>query len=105
MCDKLKKICAVIEFSCPSDVNVSIEIQEKMNNYAPLLQDIQIIYPDYHFEMLPLIAGAPGFVQSCLFNYMTTLGFDKKEALRHISKMQAIVSSETVKICITFLNF
>ena len=105
MWNKLKKICTVIEFSCPSDVNVAHKIQEKMSNYAPLLRNMQIIYPDYRFEMMPMIAGALGFVPSCLFNYKTVLGFDKKGALRLISKMQAFVSSGTIKFCKTLINF
>ena len=40
-----------------------------------------------------LLLGALGFVPSCFFNYITVLGFEKKEALRHTNKMQAIVSS------------
>ena len=81
-----------MEFSCPSDVNISNNIQEKMNNNAPLLRNMQIIYPDYRLEMMPIIVGTLGFVQSCLFNYMTILGFERTEALRHINKMQAIES-------------
>ena len=76
-----------------------------MNNYAKLLRNMQIIYPDYRLEMMPIIVGALGFVPSCLFNYMTILGFEKKEALRHINKMQAVVSDGTVKICKTFFKF
>ena len=105
MWNKLKKIYTVIEFSCPSDVKISNKILEKLNNYASLLRNMQKIYPDYRFEMMPTIVGALGFVPSCLFNYMTILGFEKKETLRHINKMQAIVSDGTVKICKTFFKF
>ena len=87
----------MIEFSWPSDFNISNKIQEKMNNYVPLLRKMQIIYPEYRFEMLPIIAEVLGFVPSCLFNYMTVLGFEKKKVLRYISKMQAIVSNGQLK--------
>ena len=36
---------------------------------------------------------------TCPFSY-----FEKKETLRHINKMQAIVTSGTLEICKTFLN-
>ena len=95
----------MIEFSCPSELNISSKIQEKMNNYAPLLENMRIIYPHYRFEMLPVIVGALGLVPSYLFNCMNDLGIERTEALRHIDKMKAIVSSGTIKICKTFLNF
>ena len=66
---------------------------------------MRILYPDYRFEMLSIIVGALEFVPSCLFNYMTDLGFEKKEATRNINKMQGVVISGTVKICEAFLNF
>ena len=103
--DKLKKVCTIIEVSCPSDVNISSKIQEKLNNYAALLRNMQILYRDYRFEFLPIIVGALGYMPKCLFKYMEDLGFQKNEAKKHIHMMQKIVTSGTVKICKTFLNF
>ena len=103
--DKLKKVCTIIEVSCPSDVNISSKIQEKLNNYAALLRNMQILYRDYRFEFLPIIVGALGYMPKCLFKYMEDLGFQKNEAKKHIHTMQKIVTSGTVKICKTFLNF
>ena len=103
--DKLKKVCTIIEISCPSDVNISSKIQEKLNNYAALLRNMQILYRDYRFEFLPIIVGALGYIPKCLFKYMEDLGFQKNEAKKHIHTMQRIVTSGTVKICKTFLNF
>ena len=34
----LQKICTIIEFSCPSDINIFNKIHAKVNNYAPLLR-------------------------------------------------------------------
>ena len=85
--------------------HISNESREKLNNYAPLQRNMQLPYPNYRFEMLPILVGAHGYVPSCLFNYMNDLGFEKKKTFRHISKMQAIVTSRTVKICNTSLNF
>ena len=76
-----------------------------MNNNAPLLRNMQILYPDFRFEMMATIVGALGYVRSCLFNYMNDLPFKKKEALRHIHKKQAIVTSGTVEICKTLLKY
>ena len=80
-------------------------VKNEKSCIVTMLQNMHILYPDYRFEMLPIVLGALGFVPLCLFNFMTSLGFEKKEALRHISKMQAIVSSETTKSVKTLLNF
>ena len=66
---------------------------------------MQILYRDYRFEFLPIIVGALGYMPKCLFKYMEDLGFQKNEAKKHIHTMQKIVTSGTVKICKTFLNF
>ena len=94
-----------IEFSCPSDVNISSKIQEKFNYYVALLRVMQILYRDYRFEVIPIVVGALGYIPKCLFKYMEDLGFKKNEAKRHINTMQRIVTSGTVKICKTFLDF
>ena len=80
-------------------------VKNEKSCIVTMLQNMHILYPDYRFEMLPIVIGALGFVPLGLFNFTTNLGYEKKEALKHISKMQAIVSSGTVKICKTFLNF
>ena len=35
--DQEKKICISVEVRCPVDVNISRKINEKLNNYAPLV--------------------------------------------------------------------
>ena len=32
------KTCKIVEFSCPADVNVTKKIQEKEDNYGPLIR-------------------------------------------------------------------
>ena len=63
------------------------------------------MYPEYKFQMVPIIVGALGYVPKSLKEYIEELGFSKNETKRHINKMQAIVTGGTIKICKTFLNF
>ena len=95
---KWKKICTIIEFACPSDVNISSKNQEKLNNYTALSRDMQIFYRDYRFEFLPMIVRAFGYIPKRLFKYAEDIGFEKKETKKHISKMQGILISGTIKI-------
>ena len=60
---------------------------------------MQILYSDHRFESVPIIVEALGYASSCLFTNMKDLGFEKREDMRHINKMQALVTIGTVKIC------
>ena len=103
--DKLNKECSVLEFSCPTDVNISNKVNEKNNVYGMLIRNMQILYLDYKFNMIPIIVGALGYIPKCLKGYVCDLGFDEKEAVKHMINMQNIVANGTVKICKTFLKF
>ena len=103
--NKDAKTCTVIDFSCPSDVNVTKKVTEKIDNYGPLLRNLQMMYREYKFEMVPIIVGALGYVPTCLKSYIQQLGFDEKESIKLIRKLQAVAVSGTVKIVKRFLGF
>ena len=65
---------------------------------------MQILYPDYKFNLISIIVVALGYIQKCLNRYMWDLGFDKKEAVKHMNDIQRIIASSTVNICKTFLT-
>ena len=88
--------------SCPADVNISRKIDEKLNNYAPLVRNMEIMYNDYKFVVFPIIIGALGYVPKCLSKYLFQLGFNNLEINRLIQKLQNISACGTVKICKTF---
>ena len=64
--NKTEKICTVIEFSCPADINISKKIAEKTGNYGPLIRKLQIMYPQYRFMFVPIIVGTFGWVPKSL---------------------------------------
>ena len=68
------KICKIIEMSCPADINITKKIEEKLNNYGPLICNLQIIYRHYKFQMVPIVIGALGYVPKCLEMYIHQLG-------------------------------
>ena len=68
--NKKAKTCSVIEISCPADVNVTRKTNEKSLKYAPLLRNLQMMYNDYKFEMIPIIIGAFGFVPNDVNPFM-----------------------------------
>ena len=44
--NKATKTCAVVEISCLADVNIMKKTKEKLDNYASLLRNLEMIYQD-----------------------------------------------------------
>ena len=103
--DKANKLCSIVEFSCPADINITQKVNDKINVYGLLIRNLQIMYPQYRFNMVPIIVGALSYIPKCLTSYLHDLRFDKNEWTVHIMKMQNIVACNTVKIYKTFLRF
>ena len=99
------KVCTIVEFSCPLDINAIKKVSEKLEVYAPLVRNLQIMYPGYKFEIAPIVVGAMGYVSKCLVTYLNMVGFEGKEIKLLIRRMQVKSISGSVKICKTFLNF
>ena len=59
----------IIEFSCLTDINISRKIKKKMMIYGPFLRKLQILYPEYKYEMIPIVAGGFGYVPKCLTRF------------------------------------
>ena len=71
-----EKLCSIIEFSCPADVNISSKIDEKMKTYASLLINLQSLCPEEKFEYMLIEVGALGYVPKCLTRYLCQVGFN-----------------------------
>ena len=99
------KTCQVVEFNCPTDINVSKKVSEKDNIYGPLICSMQLLNPDYKFEFIPVIIGALGSVPTCLLQGIECLGFIGKESNRIINALLQKSIIGIVKICKTFLGF
>ena len=76
--DKANKLCSIVEFSCPADINITQEVNDKINL---LIRNLQIMYSQYKFNMIPIIVGAIGYIPKCLASYLLDLGFDKMNRL------------------------
>ena len=100
-----KKTCTVVEISCPADVNITKKSKEKLDNYAALLRNLQMLYHKYKFEMVPIIIGALGYVTNDLKANLEKLNFNDSEIKAISRKLQTISVSGTVKIVKTFIGF
>ena len=64
-----------------------------------------IMYPNYKFEMIPIVIASVGYVQNYLKMYMKQIGFDDKEILFLVRRLQIASISRTVNICKAFFYF
>ena len=103
--DNKQKICQIIEFSCLCDVSLINKTAEKINMYGLLIHNLQILYPQCRFEMIQIVIGALGYVVISLVSYVKQLGFEGKNTIFVIRKLQSLATSEMVKVCKTFLKF
>ena len=100
--DQEANICSIIEFSCPLNININKKVNEKLENYGLLVHTLQILYPEYKFQVAPVIIGTMGYVSNCLINHLKMIGFNENELKVLISKLEIKSVLGTVK---TFLNF
>ena len=77
--NKETKLCSIIEFSCPLDTNIGRKVNKKLETHGPLIQNIQILYPNYKYEVAPIIIGTMGYAPKSLFNYLKMIRFDERE--------------------------
>ena len=104
-CHDDEKICRVIEFSCPADINVLRKVEEKVAAYVPLIRNLQIMYRDYHFKMLPVVVGALGTIPNATKESLEEMKFSKTEINKLLRKLQNNSVRGTVNICKTFMKF
>ena len=63
--NKETKVCMIIEFSYPLATNIGGRVSKKLETNGPLVQNLQILYPNYKYEIAPIIRITP-----CLFLHL-----------------------------------
>ena len=72
--DRQTKECKIIDFSTPLDQNVSMKETEKVNNYMPLVSELQQLYRGYKYEIIPIVVGTLGAVPKSLKRHLENIG-------------------------------
>ena len=72
------KVCKIINFSCPLDINTTKKVSEKLEVHAPLVRNLQMLHPSYKFEIAPIVV-AMGYVPKYLVTYLNMVGFEGKD--------------------------
>ena len=84
------------------DVNIDKNIEQKLNNYLPLAAELKRLYPEYSFEVLPVIIGATGLVTNRMVEVLKTLNI--KNIDETILKCQRNALTGTMKIIKCFMK-
>lgn len=73
------KVCTILEFSCPLEIKTIKKVSKKLEVYALLVRNQQIMYLCYKFEIASTVVRAMGYVPKCLLTYLKMVVFEGKE--------------------------
>ena len=66
--------------------------EEKLSTSLALAGNIQILYPNYHYQITPVIIEALGSIPKSLNCYIWSLGFNDMKIKRLMQKLQLILT-------------
>ena len=96
----LEKSCQIIDISVPLDFNICKKIIEKKDHYMGLVSELQRVYREYKFNIIPIIVGSLGYIPKELGKYIKELNLN--EDLIFKIKKKAILGS--LKVVKTFMK-
>ena len=102
--DLLKKKCLIIDICVPLDVNVAREEKEKCDRYVILASRLQRLYPQYTYEVVPIVVGSTGFVSTNLLKHIEQCGFEKEKSVSIIPMLQRKALRGSLKIVKTAMK-
>ena len=101
--DRMKKECKIIDFSVPLDGNVTRKEIEKVNNYVPPVNELQQMYRDYTYKIIPVVIGTSGAVSLSLKDHLKAVGITS-DITRFVHRLQNAAIVGSVKIVKTVLK-
>ena len=100
--DKKQKKCFVIDISVPADCNINKKIKEKYDAYYPFISELQRIYKDYSYKIIPIIVGALGLIPKTLEQLLKEIGLIDSQKITMGIQKRALIGS--LKIAKTFMK-
>ena len=96
--------CKIMDICIPMDVNVTREEKEKCDRYFLLSSRLQRLYPQYTYEIIPIVLGSTGYVPKTLPGHLEKCGFEKTRTNTIIQQMQRKALQGSVKIVKTAMK-
>ena len=97
-------MCLIIDICVPLDVNVAREEKEKKDRYILLASRLQRLYPQYKYEIVPIVIGSTGYVSNNLQRCIEQCGFDKKKVTSIVPMLQRKALRGSLKIVKTAMK-
>ena len=97
------KECKVIDFSVPLDQNISMKETEKVNNYIPLVCELQQLYRAYTCKIITFALATIGAIPKSLKRLLANIRL-KKDMNDTMRRMQVEVLKGTVETVKTVLR-
>ena len=96
--DRKSKTCSIVDVCVPLDCNVHDQEKKKIDTYSPLIVGLLRLYPEYKFEVIPLVIGATGLITDTLVKFLKMLIDNENNVMKLITKMQvkALIGSMRV---------
>ena len=98
------KKCAIIDICVPMDVNVAREEKEKCDKYLLLSSRLKRLYPDYSFNVIPIVLGSTGFISKTLQTHLQSCGIKDDRIAPITRKLQRKALHGSMKIVKTALK-
>ena len=102
--DKSNNVCQIIDISVPLNVNIAKKCQEKMDSYVPLAAELQRIYKDYSYNVVPIVIGSLGIVTKDLGRNLMKIGVEKDRVSRVVKDIQKRTLIGSMKVVRTFMK-
>ena len=98
------KVCHLVEISVPLDINISNRQVVKRDKYMPLVSEMQQLYRNYTFKIIPVIVGCIGAIPKSLEQNLKKLGLEDATYKPLIKKLHKTALLGSVKIMKTFIR-
>ena len=99
-----KKQCTVIDICVHLDVNVAHEEKKKCDKYFILTSRLQRLYPQYNYNIVPIVVGSTGIIPKSMQGHLEKCGIDKDRISPTIRQLQRKALQGSVKIVKTAMK-
>ena len=96
------KDCKIVDICVPLDTNVELRHTTKIDDYIPLVDQLQRIYPAFKYTVIPVIVGALGTIPKTLKDSLLKIGLQKVKLPAVIERIQKLALTGTMKIVKNF---
>ena len=100
--DAGNKTCKIIDVCVPLDSNLGLREKTKRDNYIPLVYQLQKLYPNFKYQVIPVVVGTLGILSTSIKENLKKIGIKEENIQPTIEKIQKLALLGTLKITENF---